>query len=309
MEKVVTVFQTVMPIFVVVFLGVMARKRQVVTAKDVQGVQNCVVKFCLPCVLFNACLSAQISMESIASMILVFASVVLTSLWAFRFGRKKFPYHNFPMFYSAMETGMLGIPLFMILFGAEQVYRMSVLDVAQAVVGILAMAILSTNTDGALGPRAVAKKVMSSPLLIMAALGLVLNLSGIAALLRPSGILEIVTACTEFLAQPVSVLMIFSVGYNFSMEQESRRKVLQAASLRFAVFAGIGILMQLILCLIPGVDILTRVALLMYYTLPASYMAPGLGRSQEDYTVASGVCSILTAVSLLVFCGLAVVFA
>ena len=309
MEKVVTVFQTVIPIFVVVFLGVMARKRQVVTAKDVQGVQNCVVKFCLPCVLFNACLSAQISMESIASMILVFASVVLTSLWAFRFGRKKFPYHNFPMFYSAMETGMLGIPLFMILFGAEQVYRMSVLDVAQAVVGILAMAILSTNTDGALGPRAVAKKVMSSPLLIMAALGLVLNLSGIAALLRPSGILEIVTACTEFLAQPVSVLMIFSVGYNFSMEQESRRKVLQAASLRFVVFAGIGILMQLILCLIPGVDILTRVALLMYYTLPASYMAPGLGRSQEDYTVASGVCSILTAVSLLVFCGLAVAFA
>lgn len=309
MEKVVTVFQTVMPIFVVVFLGVMARKRHVVTAKDVQGVQNCVVKFCLPCVLFNACLSAQISMESIASMILVFASVVLTSLWAFRFGRKKFPYHNFPMFYSAMETGMLGIPLFMILFGAEQVYRMSVLDVAQAVVGILAMAILSTNTDGALGPRAVAKKVMFSPLLIMAALGLVLNLSGIAALLRPSGILEIVTAVTEFLAQPVSVLMIFSVGYNFSMEQESRRKVLQAASLRFVVFAGIGILMQLILCLIPGVDILTRVALLMYYTLPASYMAPGLGRSQEDYTVASGVCSILTAVSLLVFCGLAVVFA
>lgn len=309
MEKVVTVFQTVMPIFVVVFLGVMARKRQVVTAKDVQGVQNCVVKFCLPCVLFNACLSAQISMESIASMILVFASVVLTSLWAFRFGRKKFPYHNFPMFYSAMETGMLGIPLFMILFGAEQVYRMSVLDVAQAVVGILAMAILSTNTDGALGPRAVAKKVMSSPLLIMAALGLVLNLSGIAVLLRPSGILEIVTACTEFLAQPVSVLMIFSVGYNFSMEQESRRKVLQAASLRFVVFAGIGILMQLILYLIPGVDILTRVALLMYYTLPASYMAPGLGRSQEDYTIASGVCSILTAVSLLVFCGLAVAFA
>lgn len=309
MEKIVTVFQTVMPIFVVVFLGVMARKRQVVTAKDVQGVQNCVVKFCLPCVLFNACLSAQISMESIASMILVFASVVLTSLWAFRFGRKKFPYHNFPMFYSAMETGMLGIPLFMILFGAEQIYRMSVLDVAQAVVGILAMAILSTNTDGALGPGAVAKKVMSSPLLIMAALGLVLNLSGIADLLRPSGILEIVTACTEFLAQPVSVLMIFSVGYNFSMEQESRRKVLQAASLRFVVFAGIGILIQLILCLIPGVDILTRVALLMYYTLPASYMAPGLGRSQEDYTVASGVCSILTAVSLLVFCGLAVVFA
>ena len=91
MERIITVLQTVLPIFVVVFLGMLARKRQIVSAKDVQGVQNCVVKFCLPCVLFNACLSAQISMESIASMILVFVSIVLTCLWAFRFGRKKFP--------------------------------------------------------------------------------------------------------------------------------------------------------------------------------------------------------------------------
>lgn len=309
MEKFITVLQTVMPIFVVVFLGILARKRQIVSAKDVQGMQNCVVKFCLPCVLFNACLSAQISMESIASMILVFASIVLTCLWAFRFGWKKYTYHNFPMFYASMETGMLGIPLYMILFGAEQVYRMSVLDVAQAVVGIMTMAILSTNMDGNLGPGAVVKKVMSSPLLIMAILGLILNLSGIASLLRPSGMLEVITACTEFLAQPVSVLMIFSVGYNFSLEKESRRKVLQAASMRFVVFAAIGIAVQLVLFLIPGVDALTRVALLMYYTLPSSYMCPGLGRKQEDYTVASGVCSILTAVSLLVFCGLAVVFA
>ena len=309
MEKIVTVLQTVMPILVVVFLGIMARKRQIITAKDVQGIQNCVVKFCLPCVLFNACLSAQISMESIASMVLVFGSIVLTCLWAFRFGWKKYTYHNFPMFYASMETGMLGIPLFMILFGAEQVYRMSVLDVAQAVVGIMTLAILSTNTDGDLGPVAVTKKVMSSPLLIMAVLGLILNLSGIAALLRPSGMLEVITSCTEFLAQPVSVLMIFSVGYNFSLEKESRRKVLQTASMRFAVFAAIGIAVQLVLFLVPGVDALTRVALLMYFTLPTSYMCPGLGRCQEDYTVASGVCSILTAVSLMIFCVIAVIIA
>lgn len=309
MEKVITVIQTVLPIFAVIFLGSLARRKKILEPEEVKGMQNCVVRFCLPCVLFNACLSAQISMESIASMLLVFAAVASTSFWGFRFGRKQFPYHNFPMFFSAMETGMLGIPLFLILFGPEQVYRMSVLDVAQAVVGILAMAILSTDTQGDLGPREIAKKVMASPLLIMSALGLVLNLSGIAALLRSAGLLGIISSCTEFLAQPVSVLMIFSVGYNFSLEKDSRKKVFQTASFRFGVFAVIGLLMQLILFLIPGVDLLTRIALLMYCTLPASFMAPSLGQSQEDYTVASGVCSILTAVSLLVFCCLAVVFA
>ena len=61
--------------------------------------------------------------------------------------------------------------------------------------------------------------------------------------------------------------------------------------------------------LIPGVDALTRWAMLLYCTLPASYLAPTLGRSEEDYTMASGVCSILTVVSLAVFCVMAAVVA
>ena len=37
-------------------------------------------------------------------------------------------------------------------------------------------------------------------------------------------------------------------------------------------------------------------------TLPASYLAPSLGRTEEDYTMASGVCSVSTVVSLFIFC-------
>ena len=54
---------------------------------------------------------------------------------------------------------------------------------------------------------------------------------------------------------------------------------------------------------------MTRWALLLYCMLPGSYLAPSLGRSEEDYTVASGVCSILTVVSLLIFCVMAAMVA
>ena len=40
----------------------------------------------------------------------------------------------------------------------------------------------------------------------------------------------------------------------------------------------------------------------LFCALPGSYLAPGLGRTEEDITVASGVCSLLTAVTLVVFC-------
>lgn len=305
MEKIVTVAQVIVPIFAAVFLGMLARRRQLLQPQEVQGLQNFVVKFGLPCVVFNSCVTAEIGGESITTMLLAFAMILLGTLWAFRFGRKKFAYHNFPMLFAAQETGMLGIPLFMILFGADQAYRMGVLDVAQAAVAFPVIAILSAQAGENPNPGEIVKKVFSSPLLIMAVAGLLLNFTGIADAMESAGILEILTESTSFLSQPVSALMIFSVGYNFSLEKGSRGPVLKLAALRFAICIVFGVLIQGILFLIPGVDTITRITMLMYCSLPTSYLSPGLGRSQEDYTVASGVCSILTAVSLLIFCGIA----
>ena len=309
MEKAITVAQVIVPIFVVLLLGILARRKQMMKPEEVRGLQNFVVKFAIPCVVFNSCVTAEIGVESLTTMGLAFAMILLGTLWAFRSGKKVFPYHNFPMLFAAQETGMLGIPLFLILFGADQAYRMGVLDVAQAPVAFSVIAILSSDTGESPGAAEIVKKVLVSPLLIMAALGLGLNFSGLAEMLSDAGVLKILTESTSFLTQPISVLMIFSVGYNFSLEKKDRGPVLKIAALRFGICAAFGILIQLALCLIPNVDSLTRITMLMYCTLPTSYLAPGLGRSQEDNTVASGVCSILTAVSLVIFCTIAAVIA
>lgn len=305
MQNTMEVIQIIMPIFVAIGLGMLARKKQILKPEEVRGLQNFVVKFALPCVVFNSCVTAEIGVESLTTMGLAFLAVQCGTVWAFRFGKRKYPYHNFPMFFSCHETGMLGIPLFLILFGADQAYRMGVLDVAQAPVAFTVIAILTSDTGENPGAGEIVKKVLFSPLMIMAVLGLGLNFSGLADILSDTGAMGILLESTSFLTQPISVLMIFSVGYNFSLKKENRGPVFRIAALRFGICAAFGVLIQLILFLIPGVDTLTRITMLMYCTLPTSYLAPGLGRSQQDYTVASGVCSVLTAVSLLIFCGIA----
>lgn len=171
------------------------------------------------------------------------------------------------------------------------------------------IAILSAEAGENPRTSDIVKKVCTSPLLIMAVLGLALNFSGAAAALENIGLLGILTESTGFLTQPISSLMIFSVGYNFSLDSGVRGPVLKIAALRFGINIAFAAAIQGIVYLIPGVDGLTRITMLMYCTLPTSYLSPRLGRSQEDYTVASGVCSILTAVSLLIFCGIAAVVA
>ena len=306
MDKILNIAQVVLPILMAVALGIIARRRKLMTAQDIQGLQNFVMQFGLPCVIFNSCLTADIGAESLTSMVLVLPSVLLGTLWAFR-ARKKLPYHNLPQLFTAKETGMLGIPLFMILFGADQAYRMGVLDLAQSMTAIPTIAILTAATGENVSPAYVIKRVFSSPLMILSILGLTLNISGVGAWMDSVGLRDVLTECTGFLGQPISALMIFAVGYNFSLEKESGAAIFRLSLTHFVYFALWGLVIQGLLFLVPGVDALTRWAILLYTTLPASYLAPSLGRKQEDYTMASGVCSVLTIPALVVFCIIAVI--
>ena len=302
MEKLIAVAQVIAPIFVAIFLGVLARKKDMMSIQEVKGLQQFAVKFGLPCVVFNACLTAKIDTSALASMGLGMAPVAIAALWAFRARNGKWKYHNLPQLFAAHETGMLGIPLTITLFGAAESYRMGVLDLAQAVVAFPTIAILTSNTGENPSLGQILKGVLLSPLMIMSAIALSLNLSGAAVWMDQVGLAGVITEATGFLAAPVSALMLFSVGYNFSMERSLRTDIMRISGIFLAWFVSTGLIAQAVLCLIPNVDSTTRWVLALYALLPGSYLAPGLGRSEKDSMMASGVCSILTVVTLIAFC-------
>lgn len=305
MEKLFNVAAVIAPIFATVYLGMIARKKALITPEGVQGVQQFVLNIALPCLIFNSVLTAKVGAESLAIMALLFPFVLGTTVWAFLRGRKKYPYRNLPMMFGAQESGMLGIPLFLILFGSANVYHMVILDLTQAIVGHPTIAIVSCDAGDSPKPKTILKKVLNSPLVIACLIALGLNLSGFGARLPESGIGQVVTGVTTFLGQPVSTLMIFSVGYNLSLSGENRKEVMKLCLVRLLIFAVIGGVLQLLLFLIPGITPLTRWAMLLYCFLPASYIAPSLGKTKQEQTVAAGVSSLLTVVTLAVFCAIA----
>lgn len=309
MEVFVTVAQVVAPIFVAILLGMLAKKKMWVTAENVQGFQSFVMKIGLPCVVFNSCLSAEIGAESLTSMALMVPALLLATAWAFRARKKTLPYHNLPMLFCAQESGMLGIPLFMILFGTDQAYRMGILDLSQAVAAYPVIAILSADAGNNPRVGTIVKKVISSPLLIMSFLGLALNISGIGTWMDTVGIRGILTETTTFLSQPVSALMIFSVGYNFSLSEGKRSTIFKISGIHFGYYAVVCLLAQAALFLVPGVDSLTRWAIFLYCMLPGSFLSPSLGRNETEYQISSGVCSVLTVMCLAVVCVITVIIA
>lgn len=309
MDKFLNTVQVILPIFAMVFLGILSRKRGILSREDDQGLQRFVMSFGIPCILFNCTLTASVGSGAAISMVMIPLLLLPACFLAFRFRRTRVPYHNFPMLFAAQETGMLGIPLFITLFGAGEAYRMGVLDLAQAVISISVITILAADLGNHPSPAVIAGKVLRSPFLIASILGLVLNLSGAAAWLDRIGVLKVISGTTEFISQPVSAVMLFSVGYSFSLEGKEKQLILRLVALRIAVFVVFGLAMQGVLCLLPQVDSLSRWAALLYAALPASYIAPSLARNSRESTLASGVCSLTTVFTLVVFCVIAAITA
>lgn len=309
MDRILTVLQIIAPIFAALFLGMLSKKKNLMTPEGIQGFQQFVMNFGLPCVLFNSCLTANVGAESVYSMVLVLPFLLIGAFWAFGPGKKPFPYHNLPMVFCSQETGMLGIPLFIVLFGAAESYRIGMLDLTQALTAIPTIAILSASAGSHPSKTEIAKKVFTSPLMIMSLLGLALNLTGVGKWLDTAGVLPIINETTGFLSQPISAMMIFSIGYNFSVSPGNRKAIISLSLVHFLWYLLVCAVVQLGLCLVPGVDAMTRWAVLLYCTLPASYLTPSLGKNDQDSSVASGVCSVLTVVCLVIFCGMAAVLA
>lgn len=307
MEKLFTIAQVVLPIFLAVALGMISRKRKLFSSVEIQGLQNFIIKICLPCLLFRSCLTADLGPQTVVSMVLLVPFLLISTLWAFRCRKTSFPYHNLPMLFCCKESGMIGIPLFMILFGVDNAFYMGVLDLAQAAVAFAVIGILSAGEGKSASVKDILREIVRAPLILMSLLGVVLNLTGIWDLVVAAGVGAVVTETLGFLSQPVSMVMLFCVGYYFSLSPENRRPVLKISAIHFGFFAIVAVLTQLILLLLPGVVPLSRWAMLFYCLLPASYLSSGLGRSEGDYTTASGVCSVLTILCLAAFACLAAI--
>ena len=297
--------QTVVPILVCIGLGFFARKKGLLTPGQVGGIQQFVLKFCIPPVLFNSCLEAQIGAENLTTMVMLLPVLFLSSLWAFHARKKNFQYHNFPMLFAAHETGMIGLPLCIILFGAGEAYRMGILDMTQGLISIPVMVILASDTGKGADLKTIVKKVLLSPMLIMSVLGFALGLSGLIDRLDAIGVGGIIRQTTGFLAQPVSAAMLFSIGFNFSLSIENRKEILKIAGIGFAFSVAACVIMQGVLFLVPDVDAMTRWVVLLYCALPASFLAPSLSRNDKESVISSGVCSLLTVVTLICFCVIA----
>lgn len=304
MGAMMVLLQKVLPVFLVLGLGVVCRKRALLNREGINALKKVAVDIALPAVMFSAFATAEYSLKSVCVPLTMFAVCCGALFLGFLLCRRlKISGRLSPYMAAGFEAGMLGYALFAILFPGEKVSAFAMVDLGQVLFVFTVYKIMlagKSNAGDAL------REALSAPTVWAIVLGLLVGATGLYNALKPSGISSVLDALTDFVSAPTSVLILLAIGFDLDPSGMEWRKIGKMMGLRLGISAVLLGVVLLVDHLVLGHMIHTG-ALLLMFILPPPYVLPVFADVEEERTDVSSALSALTFVSIVLFAVLAVV--
>lgn len=324
------VFETVLPLLVMLGLGMLCRRKSLLTRDGVGALKSLVVNITLPAVLFAAFATAEYSAESVIAPAVIFGCCLLALWLGFALCKAlRVPGRLSPYLATGFEAGMLGYALFTLLFPEQSASRFAMVDLGQVLfVFTVYKAMLSgkgaPNDDGLRdaaptgghkirpcitdGLRNALRDAVRSPVIWAIIAGLVTGASGLYRLLASAGLDGVFSAVTGFVAAPTSAVILLTIGYDLAPREIDWQSTTKLALMRLLVMGALfGAVYALNRFALGG--IIHTGALALLFILPPPYVLPVFARVDTERATIASALSVLTIATLLLFAALTVVFA
>ncbi len=308
MSRFTEVLCIVLPVILMLFLGMLCRKKQLIGRSGIDALKTVAVQIGLPAVLLHTFAAAEYSWATLVVPLIMFLLCVLAWWLGKAAGRVLGMKSRFvPFLTTGFEAGMLGYALFTLLYGSERLADFARIDLGQVLfVFTLYKVLLSTGGKEKPPVRQLYREMLTSPIIWAILAGVLLGVTGLYRAMVPSGAAGVLDACTDFISAPVGGLILLSIGYDLVFDDIPWREALKAVGLRLVIMAVLG----------AGVLALFRLlwpesrwdqAVWLMFLLPPPYVLPVFSTDEEQRVYLSSVLSLSTLVTLAGFVLLAVI--
>ena len=298
MDKIVAALETVLPVFLALFLGAWCRSHRFLNREGVDAMKKVVLNLTLPFVLLNAFATAEYSSAALvlpALMIAICCLALGLGFLAVRIFKIKGRLTAFLA--SGFEAGMLGYALFVLLFPNVSVSEFALPDIGQTLfVFTLYKILLSGKSDW----KTIGKDMVTTPILWAVAAGVLIGATGLYGLLEQWGVSGVLNACTDFLSAPTGMIILLTVGYDLVIKEIPWKKTAGFIAMRL-VIAAICFAVSVLLnrTLLGGM--LFEGAMLLMVILPPPYVIPVFADEPAERVSVSSALSAMTLVTIVLF--------
>ena len=304
MDKVISVVQTALPVFLALALGMLCRSRRFLTRDGVDTLKKVVINITLPAVLLKAFATAEYSVEALILPALMFAlccvALVLGKLIIRLSGMKS---RLAPFLATGFEAGMLGYALFSLLFPKESLSAFALPDIGQTLfVFTLFKILISGKTD----LKAIGKEMATTPILWAVFVGVLIGATGLYGKLQEWGVAGILDSATSFVSAPTGMIILLTVGYDLVIREIPWKKTAGLMGMRLLVAA---ILFGIVVLLNKTVlnDMFFTGAAMLMFILPPPYVIPVFADEPEERVQISAALSAMTLMTVILFAVLTVI--
>ena len=205
----------IVSIIVMILIGVLSKKIGLLKEKDVETLNNIVINIALPCMIFNALYTADVSLLPKLSILTVYILItslivgILTYSLLHFLGWERKKIWSLVTVVVLGNTGFLGYPITHGIFGNEGMIRAVFCDISTSIHFILLSFILILIFDGDL--KVAIKKILTFLPLWSVVLGILFNIYSIP--ITPIG-----STVVGYLAGATIPLIMISLGLSLKLE-------------------------------------------------------------------------------------------
>lgn len=282
MNEFILVILKVLPVILILLLGAWMKKIGFISHDAIGGIKKITLGIALPCVLFLTFFKAEMKPELMILSAVIFAACTLEFALGFLIKKvQKSSNQFYPSLFTSFVTGPIGFPLFMAYFGAENLYKLAILDVGNALfIFTVLTAFLGTvscrkNESEKKSISAYLKNIVKSPLAVSMFLGILLSLTGYGTRIEENPAAAALLDAVSLMANAAFPLALLIIGYDLPFDFRNFRKTIKAVLLRLATMLSIAYLLNtLVIVRWLRLDETYQAALYTMFILPPAFIIP-----------------------------------
>lgn len=302
----------IIPVVFMLALGWFARKKSILSVEHNAGLKKLIFSILLPIMVFNAAFTLSVDPKYILLMGYSFVLQCLTFVLGFILPRifKSEYAHISPYLMTTVEGGNAFYPLYLSLVGAGFTGYFVLLDVPGIFMTFLIIPLVIGRISAAgSSVGELVKNAFTNPVIVMLLLGLVLNLTGAAELFMATPAYAVYEALTSTATAPIAPLILFNLGYSFSIGRDNLGAILKTLAQRLVLMAlGVSIAFLLFPWILQ--DEALKIAVILFLMSPPGFAIPiileKIYRRDADGSFCSTYISVHMLATVIIFALMAV---
>ena len=207
--------EALFPVFFMLFLGLLARKRQWITFAQNEGAKKLVFTILFPLLVYKVLVTSELKSTFLIQIIymdIIWLIVLFIGFKLTPFTGKKFA-HISPYLLVTCEGGNVALPLYISIVGAAHAVNIVTFDVAGILINFGVLPILVTKkVVGQVEWKELLKKIFTSSFMVSVIGGVFMNLTGLHKMIMSIGLESTFNSTMELVITPITGLILFTLG-------------------------------------------------------------------------------------------------